>query len=133
MKAVSKPNFAKLAAGKTGILAYDFNLTGKALGGFLKTMRYACALPLTSIPIACTVTIATTCSDELGPDRITTKTTVTSYRYDAGLNATMVSLEPGLSSLFTCFNSSISAKSHLGGPVELYIDEVLHGRYQFYR
>jgi hypothetical protein len=128
VKPVSKPKFAKLAAGKTGVLAYDFaSPNSNGIGGFLKTMRFACALPLTSIPVGCTITIASTCSVTIDSSGVTTKTTVTTYRYGGGFNSTLASLQPSLPYRFTCLNNTISAKSLLGVPVDLYIDEVLHG------
>jgi hypothetical protein len=130
VRPVSKPKFAKLAAGKTGVLAYDFGSpSGNGLGGFLKTMAFACALPLTIIPIACKVTVATTCTTGPDFDPNHVETTVTSYRYAGGLNATLASLTPGLPTQFSCLNNTIVAKSLLGAPVDLYIDEVLHGNW----
>jgi hypothetical protein len=132
VKPASKPKFAKLAAGKTGILAYNFDApVGNYVGGFLKTMRFACALPLTIIPVACKVTVATTCTASGGFDPNQVETTVTSYRYAGGLNATLASLTPGLPTQFSCFNNTITAKSLLGAPVDLYLDEVLHGNWVF--
>jgi hypothetical protein len=93
-------------------------------------MRFGCALPLTSIPVGCTVTITSTCAVNIDSGGVTTQTTTTSYHYDGLLNATLASLGLGLSTPgFSCYNNTMSAKSALGVPVDLYIDEVLHGNY----
>jgi hypothetical protein len=131
VKPVSAANFAKLPAGKKGIITFDLESNpDRALrfGGFLSSFRYACAFPLTSIPISCNVKVAETCeivsTDGFG--RVS-QTSIANFRYNASLTSGLVRSSSYPTNTYFCTNATFSAKSVLGTPVDLYLDEVLHG------
>jgi hypothetical protein len=131
VKPASAANFAKLPAGKRGIITFDLQSDPdrpQRFGGFLSSFRYACALPLTSIPISCSVKVAETC-ETIAADGFgrVTQTSITNFRYNASLTSGLVRSSSYPPYTYFCTNATFSAKSVLGTPVDLYVDEVLHG------
>ncbi|KAF1822424.1 uncharacterized protein K489DRAFT_371263 [Dissoconium aciculare CBS 342.82] len=121
------PNFAKVPAGKTGVLDYAIDLVNYTrLGGFLSSFRYACAAPATRVAVPCVVTVKQT--------RVLGATPPFSFATDTftfrsnGSVAGGLAASPTIRSGFQqCINATIQAKCPNGGPVDLYVDELLHG------
>jgi hypothetical protein len=133
VKPASKPNFAKLPAGRTGTLEFDISLEPPftRIGGYLSSFRYACALPLTSLPVPCSVTVSETCILSAAETPYRYQTDTTTFRYNGTLKSDLAQSQPRLPRPFLCVNATIRAKSALGTPVDLYLDEVLHGIYKY--
>jgi hypothetical protein len=123
------PNFAKIRAGKTGTLNYAIDLVRyQRLGGFLSSFSYACALPSTRIAVPCVITVKQT--QVIGANSnppFSFETTTTTFQSDGSTGGNLAKSPTIHSGYQQCINATIQAKCTKGGPVDLYIDELLHG------
>jgi hypothetical protein len=121
------PNFAKVPAGKTGVLNYAIDLVNYSrLGGFLNSFRYACATPSTRVPVPCVVTVKQTRVLGTSPP-FSFETETFTFRSNGSVAGGLTKSPTILSGYQQCVNATIQAKCPKGGPVDLYIDELLHG------
>lgn len=122
----SPPNYAKVPAGKTGVLSFS------TYGATLYSLHYACALPVSGVPIGCTATFTAACGTSFTLDNTDTQNVTSSLNYEPSnpFNTTMAYSNGTIGYQRwhgACLNYSVSAVSHLGTPVDLYLDDVLFG------
>lgn len=144
LKPASPPNFARLPAGKSGLLNLAAYQSGTTLGGTLYSLRYGCTLANTGIPVACRITFDGICFKlQDGNDPNAYKPNSTTLTYSPAVTLPSPFGRPASTSLINgtmayakavgpqdrvCTNYTIKAESLVGAalPVDLYFDEVLH-------
>jgi hypothetical protein len=123
LRPASAPNYGKVPAGKTGGFIYErstiYGGTGRAV-----RFRYGCAFPITGIPTSCVVTVRRTCFSFPLDDY---ETVTYSLPYNATKDLTMA-LTPDFPYAYECTNDTLVAKSSIGLPVDLFIDEYIHAQ-----
>jgi hypothetical protein len=124
LKPASAPNYGKVGAGKTGVFTYERSTIYGGAGSATR-FRYGCAFPITGIPTSCVVTVRRTCYSFAIDDL---ETVTYSLPYNATNNLTMA-LTPDFPYAYECANDTLVAKSLIGLPVDLYIDEFIHAQW----